>query len=205
MARDWLGQFICFHSCWRKNSLFGASQHSHSVITYDVDQYILVPDHLCLNNNAQNLIFINRDNTEHNDSLVTGQKASPAAPVVPGINVSPGKGDPKVTNGQNRETNIDINKPTDQSPQQQQLLSSAKPVNPPASDQLSIASLNATAEPQQQGAYSEPSNASVSQNTNVSSGSIQSEPPHTSSNVPVGMLIVNWQYDCSFSNFNMYL
>ena len=150
-----------------------------------------MPDHLCLNNNAQNLIFINRDNTEHNDSLVTGQKASPAAPVVPGIDVSPGKGDPKVTNGQNRETNIDINKPTDQSPQQQQLLSSAKSVNPPASGEPSVASLIPTAEPQQQGAYSEPSNASVSQNTNVSSGSTPSEPPRTSSNVSVGMLILS--------------
>lgn len=118
--------------------------------------------------------------------LVTGQKASPAASVVPGIYASPGKKDPKVTNGQNRETNIDINKPTEQSPQQQ-LMSSAKPVDPPASDQPSIASLNPTAEPQQQGAYSEPSNASASQSTNVSSGSTQPEPPHTSSNVPVGM------------------
>ena len=141
------------------------------------------------------MIFINSDNTEQNDSLVTGQKASLAASVVAGIYVSPEKKDPKVTNGQNRETNIDINKPTDQSPQQQ-LMSSAKPVNPPASDQPSIASHDPTAEPQQQGIYSEPSNTSASQDTNVSSGSTQPVPPHTSSNVPVVMfyfmLIVDW-------------
>ena len=116
-------------------------------------------------------------------------------PVVAGI-VSPKK-DPKVTNGQNRETNIDINKPTDQSPHQP-LVSSAKPVNPPASDQPSIASLDLTAEPQQQGTYSEPSNASASQSTDVSSWSNQPEPrgPRISSNVPVGMfyfmLIMDW-------------
>ena len=118
---------------------------------------------------------------------------------MPGIHVSPEKTDPKVSNGQNRETNNDINEPTNQSPQQQQLMSSAKPVNTPVSDkQPSLTSFDPSTAPQQQGTNSEPSNISASQNTNVSTGSAHPEPPHTSSGVPVGMFIIDWMF-CSVS------
>ena len=134
-------------------------------------------------------VSINSDESKQTDSLVTGQESFPTMAVVPGITHSPKQMEP---NGHSRETNIDINKPPVVSPdlEQQPIMSSAKPVDPPAaSDQRFSMSLDPTAFPQQQLAYSEPSNSSVSQNTNLSSGSTQPEPPHSSSNVPIGMYI----------------
>ena len=81
----------------------------------------------------------------------------------------------QVQNGHDRQINIDVNKPSEQSPQQQQqqqLMSSAKPVNISASSEVSVSSMETTGSPQQQ-ASSEPSNTTASQTSKVSTGATQ--------------------------------
>ena len=131
-------------------------------------------------------LYHNSNDHKQNGSLVTGQLAEP--PMYRTF-LSPEKSDPKITNEQNQATNIDITKPIDQSPWQRQFVSSAKPVNPPASDQPPTISYNPTATSQQQGTYSGPPNAPASQQSQVTSGPTHPERSHTSRSVPLGMFV----------------
>ena len=96
--------------------------------------------------------------------------------------------DPTVAIGQNKQVNIDVNKPIDPSLQQPlHLIALTKPINPQASNYHPI---NPTISSQQQGSCSGLSaNLSVPQKSKVSSESTQSDTQLTSSGVLHGMII----------------
>ena len=104
---------------------------------------------------------------------------------------SPEKNNLQETNGQNRETNYDVNEPTVQSPEQQkQLMSSAKFEDPPTSTSNSPpdATLGITLTPcQQQQPGSGPPNVQASCTSKVSSDSTHSEARQKSSSDLLGM------------------
>ena len=112
--------------------------------------------------------------------------------MVPGIISSPNKEEHAETNGQNRETNIDVTESTVQAPHEQQILwSSPKSARPSVLDQEPNPSLEANITSQQQGSHIEPQNLSASQKSDVKSGSTHShsthpESRHTSSSVILG-------------------
>lgn len=121
------------------------------------------------------------------DMLVVTQP-SLASPVVTGTCESPDRKNAQVVDGQIRQTNIDVNKPTEQSPQQQKLLmSSPKSMKPQRSNQPPLDSMETNTSPQKQGNCSEPANLSASHKTAVTSESSKQETHHTSSGVIVGM------------------
>ena len=99
------------------------------------------------------------------------------------IGASPERNDPKEVNGHSRETNLDVNNLTVQSPEQQkQLMSSAKSVNPPTStlnQPPDTSSEPPTISPHQQG--SGPFNAQASCTSKVTSDSAHSEAQQKSS------------------------
>ena len=109
--------------------------------------------------------------------------------MVPGTLPSPAKEEQRGTNGQNRETNIDITESTVQAQNQQLILSSPKSVQPSAPHQAPSASLKPNVTSHQQGSYDELPNLSASQKSEVKSGSTHSTHPeaqHTSSGVMLG-------------------
>ena len=106
-------------------------------------------------------------------------------PMVTGA--SPEKSNSKEANGHSREANLDVNNLTTQSPDQKQLMSSAKPMNPPALtlNQPPDGSSEPTVSPHQQG--SGPLNVQASRQSKVSSDSTHSEAQKKSSSDILGM------------------
>lgn len=142
--------------------------------------------HVCMHMETGS-VHLNLGTPERSDALVATQSTY-ASPVVTGS--SPGKSYSSVSNGQNRQANIDVNKPDVQPPQEHKhIMSSAKQDDSPASNQPSAASLPPNVAAQQEGSGPSLANASVSQPSNVTIDSTQSEPQQKSSSVAAGMYL----------------
>ena len=135
------------------------------------------------------ILYTSTDESRQNDLPVANRGSLPTL-MVPGTLGSPDKGDPRVSNEQDRQANIDINEPSVQPSQlNQHILSSAKSVNPSLLRQRSVGFIDPEP-PQRCGSYSEHSNLSASQISEITrSMSTQSEARHRSNSysVPVGM------------------
>ena len=108
------------------------------------------------------ILYTSSDESRRNDLPVANCGSLPTL-MVPGILGSPDKGDPRVSNEQDRQANIDINEPFVQPSQlNQHILSSAKSVNPSLLRQQSVGFIDPEP-PQHRGSYSEHSNLSASQ------------------------------------------
>ena len=111
--------------------------------------------------------------------------------VVTGIYGLSDRRDLQAYNGQDRQSNIDVNKPIDQLPwQYKQFMSSAKPNTPvvPIASQRKIPSEEIVGFSQQQSSsYKEPLNIEVSRTSTVSSGSKQKSSDNTTvTNTTIG-------------------